>query len=217
MNRLMALLVSRMRPNMIFAPIRELSELGAIPVLYRVIARNVYAHANWPGRSECTRIAVDILNIMSLSYELAEAIVTADVYCYPDGRLTFAEHNGSQHSLRGRRNAEQDNDDDDDDADETNGPRLTLRAQSPHSNQLIDLIFGQMSGRHRGTESNRGHPVAPAPTIPPDNTGRTINPQNQSLGGSATRRSGRRSIQTGGQLNLDTEDPTSDERVNGLL
>ncbi|KAL7063397.1 hypothetical protein AAHC03_01269 [Spirometra sp. Aus1] len=75
MNRLLALLVFRMRPDTIFAPIQELADLGAIPLLYRIIARNVYAHANWPGRCECTRIAVDILNIMSLSYNLAEAIL----------------------------------------------------------------------------------------------------------------------------------------------
>ncbi|KAL7063396.1 hypothetical protein AAHC03_01269 [Spirometra sp. Aus1] len=101
MNRLLALLVFRMRPDTIFAPIQELADLGAIPLLYRIIARNVYAHANWPGRCECTRIAVDILNIMSLSYNLAEAIVAADLIDLLFGPV---RHRGTTNQQRQPRN-----------------------------------------------------------------------------------------------------------------
>lgn len=83
MNRLISLVVSRMRPPIEFQPIQELNKLGAIPVLFRIIARNVYAYAKWPGRSECTRLSVDVLNIMCISTNLAESIAATEVYSFP--------------------------------------------------------------------------------------------------------------------------------------
>ncbi|KAM7541355.1 hypothetical protein Aperf_G00000020218 [Anoplocephala perfoliata] len=86
MTRLISMVISRMRPHISFPPIQDLDRLEGIPILFRVIARNVYAYDNWPGRNDCARLAVDILNIMSLSYNLAETIVAIDVYAFPEGR-----------------------------------------------------------------------------------------------------------------------------------
>ncbi|CAH8841961.1 unnamed protein product [Trichobilharzia szidati] len=90
-SRLMSLIISRIRPDTVWQPIQQLRDCGAIDVLYRIIARNVYAHNNWPCRSECTRLAVDILNLMSLTYDIADEIVSADVYSFPSsiGSATF--------------------------------------------------------------------------------------------------------------------------------
>ncbi|CAH8518191.1 hypothetical protein MS3_00006654 [Schistosoma haematobium] len=82
-SRLMSLIISRIRPDTVWQPTQQLRDCGAIDVLYRIIARNVYAHNNWPCRSECTRLAVDIFNLMSITYDLADEIVSADVYSFP--------------------------------------------------------------------------------------------------------------------------------------
>lgn len=76
-------MVSRIKLDTFWSPTNQLKECGAIDLLYRIIARNVYAHSNWPGRSECTRLAVDILNLMSITYDLADDVSCADVYSFP--------------------------------------------------------------------------------------------------------------------------------------
>ncbi|VDO12136.1 unnamed protein product [Rodentolepis nana] len=97
MTRLISMVVTRMRSHIVFQPIHDLDCLEGIPLLFRVIARNVYAYESWPGRNDCTRLAVDILNIMSLSYNLAETIATTDVYSFPN-------RPSHSRSLRGLRN-----------------------------------------------------------------------------------------------------------------
>ncbi|BHF59213.1 hypothetical protein SprV_0100216900 [Sparganum proliferum] len=235
MNRLLALLVFRMRPDTIFAPIQELADLGAIPLLYRIIARNVYAHANWPGRCECTRIAVDILNIMSLSYNLAEAIVAADVYCYPDGQFSIpnsemaSRHSHLHHRRRRRDDGEDADDDEEEEVDDEDGtinfPRVIVRGNhNAGPVQLIDLLFGPV--RHRGTTNQQRQPRNPRATAstssaPSSATTRQDAGTQDTTGPGSSRRNSRRS---GGpprfeNLEIDghNEDSTSDERVNGLL
>ncbi|CAH8611913.1 unnamed protein product [Dicrocoelium dendriticum] len=85
LSRLMSLVIARIRPDTVWAPIQQLRDCGGIHVLYRIIARNVYAHNSWPCRNECTRLAVDILNLMSITYDLADEIASTDVYSFPDG------------------------------------------------------------------------------------------------------------------------------------
>lgn len=121
MTRLISMVTSRMRPQTEFKPIDDLNNLDGIALFFRIIARNVYAFENWPGRSDCTRIAVDILNIMSLSYKLAEAIVTTDVYSFPDANI-FPLSSGNRRAVRNRRSDNIFhlwlNDDDDESSDE---------------------------------------------------------------------------------------------------
>ncbi|VEL16050.1 unnamed protein product [Protopolystoma xenopodis] len=80
----MALLVSSLSPDTVWPPAQQLHTWGAITVCFRIIARNVYAFANWPWRSDCTRLAVDILNLLALTYPLAENIAATDVYSFPE-------------------------------------------------------------------------------------------------------------------------------------
>ncbi|KAM3179601.1 hypothetical protein ACTXT7_000336 [Hymenolepis weldensis] len=98
MTRLISMVVTRMRPQIVFQAIHDLDRLEGISLLFRIIARNVYAYENWPGRNDCTRLAVDILNIMALSYNLAETIVTTDVYSFPNR----PNHSRSLRRLRSR-------------------------------------------------------------------------------------------------------------------
>ncbi|OON18521.1 LisH [Opisthorchis viverrini] len=88
MSRLISLVIARIRPDTLWPPTQQLNERGAVDVLYRIIARNVYAHNSWPCRNECTRLAVDILNLMSLTYDLADQIASTDVYSFPSGMNT---------------------------------------------------------------------------------------------------------------------------------
>ncbi|KAA3676334.1 uncharacterized protein DEA37_0009134 [Paragonimus westermani] len=85
LSRLFSLVIARIRPDTVWPPTQQLRECGAISVLYRIIARNVYAHNSWPCRNECTRLAVDILNLMSITYDLADEVASADVYSFPSG------------------------------------------------------------------------------------------------------------------------------------
>uniref|UniRef100_A0A183B775 LisH domain-containing protein n=1 Tax=Echinostoma caproni TaxID=27848 RepID=A0A183B775_9TREM len=89
-SRLMALIIARIRPETAWQPTQQLKDCGAINVLYRIIARNVYAHNSWPCRNECTRLAVDILNLMCITYDLADEIASANVFCFPAGISTTA-------------------------------------------------------------------------------------------------------------------------------
>lgn len=98
MTRLISMVVTRMRPQTVFQAIHDLDRLEGISLFFRIIARNVYAYENWPGRNDCTRLAVDILNIMALSYNLAETIVTTDVYSFPNR----PNHSRSLRGLRSR-------------------------------------------------------------------------------------------------------------------
>ncbi|KAF7253096.1 hypothetical protein EG68_07325 [Paragonimus skrjabini miyazakii] len=85
LSRLFSLVIARIRPDTVWPPTQQLRECGAIGVLYRIIARNVYAHNSWPCRNECTRLAVDILNLMSITYDLADEVASTDVYSFPSG------------------------------------------------------------------------------------------------------------------------------------
>ncbi|THD20911.1 HIV-1 Vpr-binding protein [Fasciola hepatica] len=89
-SRLLTLLIARIRPDTVWQPTQQLKECGAISVLYRIIARNVYAHNSWPCRNECTRLAVDILNLMCITYDLADEIASANVFSFPTGISTAA-------------------------------------------------------------------------------------------------------------------------------
>ncbi|CAL8080772.1 unnamed protein product [Calicophoron daubneyi] len=89
LSRLISLVIARVRPDTVWPPTQQLKECGAIDVLYRIIARNVYAHNSWPCRNECTRLAVDILNLISITYDLADQIASAEVYSFPTGATAF--------------------------------------------------------------------------------------------------------------------------------
>ncbi|KAL3315773.1 hypothetical protein Ciccas_005590 [Cichlidogyrus casuarinus] len=73
-TKCMNLLVSRIRPDMIWKPAQQLASLGAIPLLFRIISRNINAPPSWSWRSDCAKQAVDILNLMALTYNLADDI-----------------------------------------------------------------------------------------------------------------------------------------------
>uniref|UniRef100_A0A5K3FKM0 LisH domain-containing protein n=2 Tax=Mesocestoides corti TaxID=53468 RepID=A0A5K3FKM0_MESCO len=188
MNRLLSLVVSRMRPDAVFAPIMELWELGAIPVLYRIIARNAYAHANWPGRNECTRVAVDILNVMSLCSDLADEIVTTDVYSYP-GETAFASLSNlfSSHTSEGEEDIAVEDDDDE--------IRVVIR-------RAPGAALHPRPSLHRGT-AEPAHTRSPEPSTPRAQTAR--------------RTANRRSLLPQADIDRLADEPSSEERVNGLL
>lgn len=230
MNRLISLVVSRMRPSTVFLPILELNNLGAIPVLYRIIARNAYAHANWPGRNECTRLAVDILNVMCLSADLAEEIVATDVYSFPGG----ANFSGipplrvfRSPRRRGRNfveiiSSEVDFGDDDEDQDDDNlagdggeNAEINEADDDDDDDDEMEVVVG--SGPHLRPSLHRG-------TAEPANSNSTPPWGTNDGTGNPTRRGsghGRRSAPPPGNSRRDidrlADEPSSEDHVNGLL
>lgn len=222
MTRLLALVVSRMRPDTIFHPIIELAKLGAIPVLFRVIARNAYAHSNWPGRNECTRVAVDILNIMCLSTSLAEEIVAVDVYTYPGGAAfsTISSLLAAQRSPRHRGRVtglilddleDTDGGEDNDDGvggEDSDEPRLVVAGPPPANvlrrgtSELPNNRATQQQPPPRSARRNTNSAATPRRTLP------TLTPAG---GGGAATPTG------GGDIDHLADEPSSDERINGLL
>nr|CDS14991.1 protein vprbp [Echinococcus granulosus] len=226
MNRLISLVVSRMRPSTTFSPILELHNLGAIPVLYRIIARNAYAHANWPGRNECTRLAVDILNVMCLSADLAEEIVATDVYSFPGG-ITFSGISPLRIFRSPRRRgrnfveiiAETNYDDDDEDRDDENpaggGEGNVGINEAEEDDDEMQVVVG--SGLHLRPSLHRGTAeLANSNSTPPwRNNNGDNNPSRRGLG------HGRRSAPPPGNSRRDidrlADEPSSEDHVNGLL
>ncbi|KAL5103497.1 Protein mahjong [Taenia crassiceps] len=227
MNRLISLVVSRMRPSTIFLPILELNNLGAIPVLYRIIARNAYAHANWPGRNECTRLAVDILNVMCLSADLAEEIVATDVYSFPGG-ANFSSipplRVFRSPRRRGRNfveiiSSEVDFDDDDEDQDDENlagdgAANVEINEADEEDDDEMQVVVG--SGPHLRPSLHRGTAEpANSNSTPPWRTNNTGIPARRGSG------HGRRPAPPPGNPRRDidrlADEPSSEDHVNGLL
>ncbi|VDK43521.1 unnamed protein product [Taenia asiatica] len=236
MNRLISLVVSRMRPSTAFLPILELNNLGAIPVLYRIIARNAYAHANWPGRNECTRLAVDILNVMCLSADLAEEVVATDVYSFPGGAnfsgipslrvfrsprrrgRNFVEIISSEVGFDDddeEEEEEEEEDQDDDNLAGDGGGNVEINETDEEDDDEMEVVVG--SGPHLRPSLHRGtaEPANSSSTSPWRTTNGTSNPTRRGSG------HGRRFAPPPGNSRRDidrlADEPSSEDHVNGLL
>lgn len=213
MTRLISMVVSRMRPQISFPPIHDLDRLDGIPILFRVIARNVYAYDNWPGRNDCARLAVDILNVMSLSYNLAEAIVAVDVHAFPDGRdftrsrIRRRRRNFGDRSILRLFLEQEDGEEVDDDG--SDGP----------SSEVDDVEQSDTPPASENTEGAGQHnrialPVSGIPFLPPNLHRGTAgsNSNLNTLGGTHEATSARRPNMLLGGVRRDEQD-----RINGLL
>ncbi|CAH8520776.1 unnamed protein product [Heterobilharzia americana] len=231
-SRLMSLIVSRIRPDTVWQPIQQLRDCGAIDVLYRIIARNVYAHNNWPCRSECTRLAVDILNLMSITYDLADEIVVADVYSFPSsiGSATFLGPTPLLSSLGGG---------EDSPTSDFGSADVTVHLPSPRGsgpthrrgliNQLLQIVeqvgnegIVRESSREDGRRpvlrrsENQNSGTASHSAIPTENQPRLNSVQ--ATGSNFTPESASRPQErtSDGEENAAESSSTLDERINGL-
>ncbi|TNN08815.1 DDB1- and CUL4-associated factor 1 [Schistosoma japonicum] len=234
-SRLMSLIISRIRPDTVWQPTQQLRDCGAIDVLYRIIARNVYAHNNWPCRSECTRLAVDIFNLMSITYDLADEIVSADVYSFPTS-LSSATFLGPTPLLSSLAAAG------DSPSSEFGSTDVTVHLPSPRGNnpthrrglinqllQIVEQVGNEGiggSGREIGREDrrrsvlrrtgNQGNGITSDSVVPTENQQRpNISPVTGSnFASESIARSQERTSDN--EENVPESSSTLDERINGL-